>query len=142
MRNRDQYSSVFSWPLHTVFSFIIALHSYINYLLPCIVFAAPIYPRSLLHMTSTPLYRLCIPIYPRTLLHIPSTPLYRLCTPIYPRTLLHIPSTPLYRLCSPIYPRALYIYPLLPCAFQYSFLFLWHFTYFLFFLVISLLIIL
>ena len=37
-----------------------------------------------------------LPYYPRTVLHIPSTPLYGLGTPIYPRTLLHIPSTPLY----------------------------------------------
>ena len=67
--------------------------------------SSPIYPRTLLYIPSTPLYRLYTPIYPRTLLYIPSTPLYRPCTSVYPRTLLHIPSTLLYRLYTPIYPR-------------------------------------
>ena len=93
-----------------------------------------IYPRTLLHIPSTPLYHLSTPIYTRTLLHIPFTPLYRLfsliypcallhipsstfhrlCTPIYHSTLLHIPSTPLCRLCTPIYPRTLLHIPSTP----------------------------
>ena len=89
------------YPLYSIVS---SLDSHINY------------PRALLHIPSTPLYRLCTPIHSRTLLHlnIPSTPLYRLSTPIYPRALLHIPSTPLNRLCNPIYPRTLLHIPSTP----------------------------
>ena len=36
------------------------------------------------------------PIYPRTLLHIPSTALYRPCTLIYPYGSLHIPLLPFF----------------------------------------------
>ena len=53
--------------------------------------------------------------YPRALLHIPSTPLYRLCTPIYPRTFYISPLLPCIVVVLPYIPVPFYISPLLPC---------------------------
>ena len=116
------YSHISPYPsTYTLYSPVTSLYShisptlYIYPLLPWIVFVLPIYPRTLLHLPSTPLYRLCTPIYPRTLLHIPSTPFYRLCT----SDISPYPST--YTLFYPIVfvlphiPVPLYIHPLLPC---------------------------
>ena len=85
-----------------------------------------------------PLYSLASSLYSHIspyLLHIPSTPLYRLCTPIYPRTLPDIPSSyslvsSLYSHISP-YPSTYTLYSLVSSL--HSYISLWLFTYPLFF---------
>ena len=75
------YSHISLYPsTYTLYFFVSSLYSHIS----------PYASTYTLYSLVTSLYS----IYPRTLLHILSSPLYRLCAPIYPLTLLYIPSAP------------------------------------------------
>ena len=99
-RTHAQYSRVFPCPLHTVFSFIIALYSHKNYLLPCIVF---VYSNISTYPSTYTLYSLVSSLYSHISPYPSRYPLYSLVSSLYSHISPYPSRYPLYSLVSSFY---------------------------------------
>ena len=98
-RNRAQYSRVFPSPPHPFFSFIIALYSPINYLLPWIVYVLPYTPYSSTYLLYSLVSFLRSHISPYPAIYT----LYSLVPSLFSHISPYPSSYPLYSLASSLY---------------------------------------
>ena len=108
-RNHAQYSRVFPCPLHTVFSFIIALYSHKIYLLPCIVFVLTYIP--------VPLY--IYPLLPYVVFVLPYIPLLFYIYPLLHCIVFSVPYIPVPFYISPVLPCIAFVLPYIPVPSTY-----------------------